>query len=68
MSRLDRLPPLDLLRQRRLQRGLPAAVPPPAPAAPLLRRGLGLGLAAALGPPRRGPVSLFLASRCGEKR
>jgi len=44
MSRLHPLPPLDLLRQRRLQRGLPAAAPPPAPAAPLLRRGLALGL------------------------
>lgn len=44
MSSQPPLPPLDLLRQRRLQRGLPAPPPPPAPAAPLLRRGLALGM------------------------
>ena len=36
--------PLDLLRHRRVQRGLPPDPAPSAPAGPLLRRGLALGL------------------------
>jgi len=36
-------PSMDLFRQRRLQRGLPAESLPPTPAAPLLRRGIALG-------------------------
>ena len=43
MTQPDGLAAMDLLRQRRLQRGLPAASLPPSPAAPLLRRGMALG-------------------------
>ena len=43
MTQHDGLAAMDLLRQRRLQRGLPAAALPPTPAAPLLRRGLAWG-------------------------
>lgn len=43
MTQQHGLAPMDLLRQRRLQRGMPAASLPPTPAAPLLRRGMALG-------------------------